>query len=126
MTLRQRNKVGVLVLFCAMVLNSLVAFVFPFLSFQKILLIYVVNFLPVALFILLLRRQRRQGKVRGGFVFLYLMLFKFIYILSFLFIYNRKFTISREFLINFLLVYLIFLYLSIFIGVGFLSEKNKG
>ncbi len=124
MKLRQKSRIGIVIFLCAIVLNSVAAEVFSFLSFQQILLIYVVNLLPIALFIFQMRRQQQQGKIKGGFVFLYFMLFKFLYILSFLFIYNRKFVMSKVFLMNFLLVYLMFLYLSIFIGVGFLSEKK--
>ncbi len=126
MTLRRRNKIGVFVCYCFLILNCIAALLFSFLTLQKVLLIYIVNFLPIAFFVFLLWRQRKQGELRGGFVFLYLVLFKLIYTLSFLFVYNKMFEMSKEFLINFLLVYLLFLGLSIFIGIGFLSDKNKG
>ncbi len=125
MTLRRRNKIGVLVCCCFLTLNCIVTLLFSFLTFQKILLIYIVNFLPIALLVFLLWRQQKQGELRGGFIFLYLVLFKIVYILSFLFFYSRMFVMSKTFLINFLLVYLLFLCLSIFIGIGFLSDKNK-
>ncbi len=126
MTLRRRNKIAIVILCCVIVLNCIAAFLFSFLSLQEILLIYAVNFLPVALLVVLLRRQRKRREIRGGFVFLYLVLFKIVYILSFLFFYSQMFVMSKAFLINFLLVYLLFLCLSIFIGIGFLSDKNKG
>ncbi len=108
-----------------LMLNSSAVWAFSLFSYGQLSLIYLVNGLPIFVLFLLMQRQSRQKVNKSGFVFLFMILIKMIWILSFLFFFDKKVGISKVFLGNFLIVYFIFLFLGVFIGIRFLFDKNK-
>ncbi len=117
------NILPFLALFIMIMLNSLAVWAFSFLSWGELFWVYLVNAIPFFLLWFLMKRQSKRKVNKGGFVFMYFILAKFVYILTFLFIYDKIQGFSNAFLANFLIVYLILLYLSIFIGIRFLSKE---
>lgn len=117
------NILPFLALFIMIMLNSLAIWAFSFLSWGELFWVYLVNTIPFFLLWFLMKRQSKRKVNKGGFVFMYFILAKFVYILTFLFIYDKIQGFSNAFLANFLIVYLILLYLSIFIGIRFLSKE---
>lgn len=67
--------------------------------------------------------KKEKGNTKIGFIMLAAIPIKMFYILIGLFLLNKHLGLNFSFFLNFILVYLLLLYLSIFIGVRFLSKK---
>ncbi|PVX50912.1 hypothetical protein C7377_1235 [Balneicella halophila] len=119
----QKSKIALLFLLVFIMLNSLAVWAFSFLSFFELFLIYLINLIPVGLLIYIMQKKVKQGKTNVGFIFLGAMPFKIIYIFASLLLIKKYLKLSTPFLINYLLVYFLLLYLSIFLGTRFLSQK---
>ncbi len=68
MKTRKTNRISLIILIISLMLNSLAAWAFSFISFKSIMLIYAVNTLPVLGFFLLISHFFKKEKI--GFSFL--------------------------------------------------------
>lgn len=123
MQIAQKSKCAIRLFLSIVMLNSIAVWAFSFLSFGQLALIYLINLFPILLLVFYMRAQTKKKANNAGFIFLFFVLIKILYLFLFLLSYNYFVGLSQVFLINFIFVYLSLLYLSIFVGIGFLSKK---
>ncbi len=113
-----------LFLMLILMLNSAAVWAFSLFSYVALSFLYLVNFLPFLMTFSLLKWQSAKKHSNLGFIFLFTIFCRVSFVLIALWLFDKNVGISKIFLGNFIIVYLIFLYLNVFIGARLLSERK--